>query len=79
MALVTEFEEINKNRPKVHKPTHATYFSFVGPREKRYFVLETYGSQDREFPDKVSQSIQLDEEGAAHLIKILRERFPNLR
>ena len=79
MALVTQIEPITKGRPQVHKPTRATYFSFVGPRDKRYFVLETYGSEDREFPEKVSQSIQVDADGAAHLIKALREEFPNLR
>ncbi|MGC9455750.1 MAG: methionyl-tRNA formyltransferase [Phycisphaerae bacterium] len=78
MALVTQLERIAKDRPKVHKPTHGTYFSFVGDRDKRYFVLETYGTCDREFPEKVSQSVQLDEQGAAQLIRILREEFPNL-
>ena len=78
MALVTQFERIRKDRPKVHKTTQGTYFSFIDPEDKRYFVLETYGSEYRQFPEKVSQSIQLDEEGAAHLIRILREEFPNL-
>ena len=78
MALVTELERTEKQQPKVHKPVKGTYFSFIGPRNKRYFVLETYGSEDREFPGKVSQSVQLDEEGAAHFIHILREEFPNL-
>jgi hypothetical protein len=79
MALVTQFERIEKDHPKVHKGTHAAYFSFIGPENKRYFILESYGSEDRQFPEKVSQSIQLDEEGAAHMIRILREEFPNLR
>ena len=79
MALVTQLERVEKDRPTVHKTTHGTYFSFIGPGDKRYFVLDTYGSEDRQFPEKVSQSIQLDEEGAAHLIRILREEFPNLR
>ena len=77
-ALVTTFEPITKDRPKVHKPTRCTYFTFIGPRDKRYFVLEAYGSEDREFPDKVSQSVQLDEDAAARLIAILRQEFPNL-
>jgi len=79
MALISQFEQITKDRPQAHKPTRASYFSFIGPHQKRLFVLETYGSEDREFPEKVSQSIQLDEEGAAHLITILREEFPDLR
>jgi hypothetical protein len=78
MAFVSQFDRTSKDRPKVHKPTRATYFSFIGSTDKRYFVLETYGSDNREFPEKVSQSIQLDQEGASHLIKILRAEFPNL-
>lgn len=79
MALIEDFTEVNKDRPKVHKPTHAGHFSFIGPGDKRYFVVETYGSEDRQFPDKLSQSIQLDEKGAAHLIRLLRTAFPNLQ
>jgi hypothetical protein len=78
MALITQFEPITKDQPKVHKPTRCAYFSFIGPRDKRYIVLETYGSEDRQMPDKVSQSIQFDQEAAARLIAILRQEFPNL-
>jgi hypothetical protein len=78
MALVIQFEKNEKNNPKVHDATHAAYFSFIGPKDKRYFVLETYGSENREFPGKVSQSIQLDEEGAVQLIRILKSEFPNI-
>ena len=79
MALVSHFEQITKDRSKVHKPIKGAYFSFIGPQNRRYFVLETCGSEEREFPEKVSQSIQLDEAGASQLIRILREEFPNLR
>jgi len=78
MALVTEFEPISKDRPKIHQPTRCTYFSFIGDDNRRYFVLETYGSADREFPNKVSQSLQLNEEAACALMKVLRQEFPNL-
>lgn len=40
--------------------------------------LDTYGSPEREIPNKISQSIQLDVKGARELIGILLETFPEL-
>lgn len=39
--------------------------------------LETYGSSSRAIPGKVSQSLELDEQGARELIQILRDAFPS--
>ena len=79
MALITEFERATKDRPIVHRPTRCTYCDFIGPDGKRYLILDTYGSCDRAMPDKVSQSVQLDEQGAGRVLQIIRETFPNLR
>ena len=38
--------------------------------------LETYGSDDRAIPGKVSQVIQLDEAGARELKRIIERAFP---
>ena len=78
MAFLEEFEEETKDRPKVHKPTRCTYCDFIGPDEKRYLTLDTYGTSERAMPDKVSQSIQLDEEAARRLVNIIRSTFPNI-
>jgi hypothetical protein len=40
--------------------------------------LETYGSNSRAIPGKVSQSIELDEAGAAELMSIIGQAFPGL-
>ena len=45
---------------------------------KRILQLDTYGSEDRQIPDKVSQSIQIDREGAATLLKLIRDAFPGV-
>jgi len=79
MARVTAFEQITKERPTVHGTTRCTYCVFDGREGKSYLMLETYGSKSRQFVNKVSQSVQLDEEAAAHLISILKKAFPNLR
>ena len=78
MALIHEFEKSTKDRQHVHKPTRCTYACFMGPDNKRYLTLDTFGSSDREFPDKASQAVQFDEESAGRLIEIIRESFPNL-
>lgn len=44
-----------------------------------FLVLETYGSKDRAIPGKPSQSLLLDEDGAAHLVEIIGRAFPALR
>ncbi len=78
MALIADFNEVQKTTVTIHKPVRCGYCSFIGKDQRRYLLLETYGSEDREIPDKVSQSLQLDEAGARELIAIIKQEFPNL-
>jgi hypothetical protein len=41
--------------------------------------LDTYGSDERQIPGKVSQSLQFDEHAAQELFSILRRAFPGLK
>jgi hypothetical protein len=41
--------------------------------------LETYGSESRDRPGKISQAMDLDEHGALELQRILQTAFPKLR
>lgn len=77
MALVSSLERIRKDRQTVHKPTRclSSVFEEAG---KRYLQLDTYGSDDREHPEKVSQSLQFDEQAASQLLKLIRDTFPHL-
>ena len=45
---------------------------------RSYLQLDTYGSSSRVNPGKVSQTIQLDEEGARELKRLLSQAFPSL-
>jgi hypothetical protein len=45
---------------------------------RHYLQLETYGSDDREQPGKVSQTLQFDAEGARELVRIVKLAFPEL-
>jgi hypothetical protein len=79
MALISVLEEISKERQTVHKATRCLVSDFVGSDGKRYLQLDTFGSEDRAFPAKVSQSIQFDEDGARALKALINKTFPHLR
>lgn len=77
MALISNFEELNTGSERLHDPVDCGYRAFsVGGRV--ILQLETYGRSTRAEPGKVSQSLQLDEDAAAELIRILRRSFPSL-
>jgi hypothetical protein len=49
-----------------------------GVGDESVVQLDTVGSPDREFADKVSQSIQFDRTSAGQLIALFREAFPGI-
>lgn len=76
MALITKdnIKKLDKDRNSVHNKVRATYTTFTSDG-KKYFQIDTYGSPTREIKDKISQSIQLDEETAQELIKLMMGYF----
>ncbi len=74
MALVRRFEHKRMEQNSLHKEIAASY-SVFGVDDKRVVQIDTYGSADREFPGKKSQTIQLDREGAENLFQILKNEF----
>ena len=77
MALIARFEQIGADRQAVHGPVECgwRYFKVDG---RQILQLDTYGSSEREFQGKVSQSIQLDEKAATELLEIIERSFPTL-
>ena len=69
-----DIERIEKARNVLHEKVYTTYTSFEKDGQK-YFQLDTYGTSKREIPEKVSQSLQLDETSARFLVKLLIEEF----
>lgn len=69
-----DIERIEKARNTLHEKVYTTYTSFEKNGQK-YFQLDTYGTNGRETPEKVSQSLQLDETAARFLVKLLIEEF----
>ena len=79
MALVTLIEPSNKERQTVHRRTRCLYSVIEDQAATRYVQLDTFGSEERQFTDKVSQSIQFDQQAASQLIALFLEAFPDLR
>lgn len=67
-------KQIDKYRNAIHEKVHATYTVFEQNGVK-YVQLDTYGRIDRENPEKISQSFQLDKSSAEFLISILQKAF----
>jgi hypothetical protein len=78
MALVSEIERSLKNRSSLHRPTRCLYSIVEAPGDERVVQLDTVGTAEREFTDKVSQSIQFDRKAAEQLIALFREAFPGI-
>ena len=76
MAQITPdgVKRIDKNRNTVHDVVHTTYTVFEINGEK-YIQFDTYGRIDRENPEKVSQSIQMNKEMARYMIDLLTQEF----
>jgi len=66
-----------KNRHSVHKKTECTYFTFEAADGSKYLQFETDGSEDRQIPGKVSQSIQFSPEAIKQLKELLAKEFPD--
>ncbi len=78
MARITDFHEVALDSSKVHEGVSCGWrvFSSAG---QRILQLDTYGSEARKFPGKVSQSIQLDEAAARDVMAILLTAFPSVK
>lgn len=77
MALVRDFHQVNSDKAVVHKPVSCGWRAFRAG-DVTILQLDSYGSETRQIPNKVSQSIQLDREGAEELLKLIRNTFPGI-
>lgn len=77
MALLChkQLTKVDKTRVSVHKTVRGTYSIFRDSCGKKYFQIDTYGSEDREILNKISQSLQFDEETAFFLIQLLKSEL----
>ena len=71
---VNNIECLEKQRNTIHEEVRATYTIFKSDGEK-YVQIDTYGKEDRESPEKISQSIQLNRETARYLVRLLIDTY----
>lgn len=67
-------KQIEKAHNFVHEKVQATYNAFELDG-KRYVQIDTYGRNDRNNPEKISQSIQFDRETAQFMINCFIKEF----
>lgn len=75
MAFVEAFERANRTGLKTHPTKVVCRYSVEDRGGRRILQLDTHGSTDRELPGKLSQTLQVDADGAKALLAILREAF----
>lgn len=76
MALLNsqKFLAISKSKNNIHQITEAVYTVFE-VSGKTIFQIDTFGTNKRKHPEKVSQSIQIDKDMAQVLINKLKNTF----
>jgi hypothetical protein len=76
VALITSFEHNKGTSLGRHKTEVAARVFVFGDGPTGPIVqINTYGSPNREFPEKVSQSIQLDRKAAEELWTLLGKEY----
>ena len=71
MALLEKLEPMqNTNRTSPHKPIKGDYFVFESNGAK-FLQINTYGSDGRQIPGKISQTIQFSEDAIKQLKEII--------
>ena len=75
MAFITRISPVTVDHGKPHTECECGW-SVTERDGETVLQLDTYGSAARASGPKVSQSLQLDEEGAKQLLKVLRSVFP---
>ncbi len=75
MAFITKFFKVPVAAGRRHSDCECGWS--VTQRDGSVVLqLDTYGSRDRKLAQKVSQSVQLDREGALELLRIIETAFP---
>lgn len=78
MARVVSFKEMDGGgRSRRHTEVECGYMTITVDGET-LLQLDTYGSEEREIPGKVSQSLQLDRKAAEQLLRLMRRAFPGI-
>ena len=75
MALIKNLQKGIKEKETIHKSIDGAYFIVNDTKVGKILQIDTYGSDQRKFPGKTSQSIQFSPEAIEQLKEILRTEF----
>jgi hypothetical protein len=78
LALIGSFKKLTYSGRGRHPGRVECGYSTFDAKGQRFLQLDTYGSGEREFPGKTSQTIQVDRVGARELKRILEQAFPGI-
>ncbi len=79
MAFIEEFYPTPSEKTGRPHSTCACGWHVTEREGRTVLQLDTYGSANRRDPGTVSQSLQIDEDGAQTLIDLIYKTFPHLR
>jgi hypothetical protein len=72
MAIIREFDELDLKANARHTETKGGW-SIQGQDGEKFVQINTVGSDNREFPDKVSQTLRLSKAAVEQLAEIARK------
>jgi hypothetical protein len=78
MARITKIVRGGYRRHTVHDPVETTLGYVFAVGGTSYAQFDSYGRSTRDKPGKVSQSIQVDRDGAREIYELLKSAFPDL-
>lgn len=73
MAVIKSFKRGRRDVLKLHPTQVVATLHFQERDGRKILQIDTHGSDEREIPDKVSQTIQLDENAASDLFRIMKK------
>ena len=75
MARVTDIQPDDKSFSRPHNTGLVCRYMIGQVNGQRVLQLNSYGSEGRQNPGSVSQTLQFDERSARQLFDVLREEF----
>ncbi len=74
MAIIRKFEELDLKMNARHSETHGGW-SVQGQDGEFFIQINTFGSDERQMPNKVSQSLRLSKEAIEQLAELARTKL----
>jgi hypothetical protein len=75
MAMVTSLERDDRDFKSAHPTKLVAKYLVAKKSGMRVLQINTYGSNDRDVPGKLSQTLQFNEQSARELFDVLQREF----